>query len=74
MENKLISLNLMDIQVGDSVMTNVNLSVTPLIDGVADIENRKAVLGSTIQGDEAINAFIAEIGVALEKLLLAKGV
>ena len=74
MENKLISLNFMDILTGDSVMTNVNISITPVIDGIEQPEARKSILGSTMQNDNDINVFVAELQTALDKLILAKGV
>ena len=73
MTTKLISLNLMDILAGETLMTNVNISITPVVDGVQMVEERKAILGSTMQNDESLNTFISEVQTALEKLVVARG-
>ena len=73
MTTKLISLNLMDILAGETLMTNVNISITPVVDNVQMVEERKAILGSTMQNDESLNTFISEVQTALEKLVVARG-
>ena len=73
MTTKLISLNLMDILAGETLMTNVNISITPVVDNVQMTEERKAILGSTMQNDESLNTFISEVQIALEKLVVARG-
>lgn len=74
MNKQLISLNLTDILINGNNSTNINISITPVIDEIENVEERKTILLSTIQHDEDLTIFRQEIQTALDKLILAKGV
>ena len=64
-----------DIIMNDGVMTSVNISITPINEANEPInEERKSILGISIQNDEALNQFIATVNSAVNLLIEQKGV